>query len=141
MRKILVGVDGSEPSVHAARMAAELASRTGARLVLAYAIFPNLLSPTVYPDLVKQLEQDERAQANKALDDVIAKAELAALNPERLISMGAAAEVLADAAEADKDVWMVVVGSYGRTATMRVLVGSVADRLIHICKKPVLVVR
>jgi nucleotide-binding universal stress UspA family protein len=140
MRKILVGVDGSEASLHAARMAAELASKTDARLVLVHAVFPNLLPPAVYPDLLKQLEQEERAQADKILSDVVDRAGLASLNPERMISMGAAAEVLADAAEAE-DVWMVVVGSHGRGAAMRVLVGSVADRLIHICKKPVLVMR
>jgi nucleotide-binding universal stress UspA family protein len=140
MRKILVGVDGSEAALKAARMAAELAAKADARLVLVHAIFPNLLPPTVYPDLVKQLEQEERAQAELILSDVEARAGLAPLNPERVISFGHAAEVLADAAEAE-DVWMVVVGSHGRGAAMRVLVGSVADRLIHICKKPVLVMR
>jgi len=34
----------------------------------------------------------------------------------------------------------VVVGSRGRGAVTRVLLGSVADRLVHICKIPVLVV-
>ena len=36
---------------------------------------------------------------------------------------------------------LVVVGSKGRGAVSRVLIGSVTDRLVHICKRPILVVR
>jgi nucleotide-binding universal stress UspA family protein len=36
---------------------------------------------------------------------------------------------------------LVVVGSKGRGAVSRMLVGSITDRLVHICKRPVLVVR
>lgn len=140
MKKILVGADGSEQSLHAVRMAAELASKCDAKLVLFHVIFPNLLSPAVYPDLVKQLEKEEQAAAERLLADVVTKAGLAGLAPEKQIVMGAAAEAMADAAMAD-DVWMVVVGSRGKNAASRVLLGSVSDRLIHICKKPVLVVR
>ena len=141
MRKVLVGVDGSEASLKAVRMAAELASRNDAKLVLLNAIFPNLLSPAVYPDLVRQLEHEERARAEHLLDEAIVQANLAPLAPEKLIAIGAPPEAMADAAAADAEVWMVVVGSRGRNAALRVLLGSTPDRLIHICDKPVLVVR
>jgi nucleotide-binding universal stress UspA family protein len=35
----------------------------------------------------------------------------------------------------------VVVGSTGKGAVQRLLVGSTTDRLVHICRRPVLVVR
>ncbi len=38
-------------------------------------------------------------------------------------------------------VWGVVVGAKGHNMASRVLLGSVADRLTHICSKPVTVVR
>ena len=36
---------------------------------------------------------------------------------------------------------LVVVGCRGRNAVARMFLGAVADRLVHVCKKPVLVVR
>ena len=39
------------------------------------------------------------------------------------------------------DVEMVVVGHRGRGAIKRMLLGSVADRLVQICPKPGLIVR
>jgi len=141
MRKILVGVDGSEASVKAVRMAGELAAKNDARLVLFHAIFPNLLSPAVYPELVKQLEKEERAASDRLVAEVVEKAGVKALSPEVRMVTGAAPETIADVAATDDDVWMVVVGSHGRNAALRVLLGSTPDRLIHICQKPVLVVR
>jgi nucleotide-binding universal stress UspA family protein len=54
--------------------------------------------------------------------------------------LGAPAETIADLAM-DEGFDLVVVGNKGRGAVSRVLLGSVADRLTHICKRPVLVVR
>lgn len=53
---------------------------------------------------------------------------------------GPAAERIADLAEND-GYDLVAVGSRGRNAVARVFLGSVADRLVHSCKKPVLVAR
>jgi len=43
-------------------------------------------------------------------------------------------------AAAAPDVSLVVVGSRGQGAVARVLLGSVSDRLVHVCPKPILVV-
>jgi len=59
---------------------------------------------------------------------------------ETIVEKGAPAETLAALAAAG-DVDLVVVGHRGRNAVARALMGSVADRLVQICSKPVLVVR
>jgi nucleotide-binding universal stress UspA family protein len=46
--------------------------------------------------------------------------------------------VLARAAE-EWDAQLVVVGSRGQGLVRRVMLGSVSDRLVHICTRPVLV--
>ena len=53
---------------------------------------------------------------------------------------GPVAESIAKVAE-DDGYDLVIVGSRGRNAVARLFLGSVADRLVHICQKPVLVVR
>jgi len=140
VRRILVGVDGSEPSLRATRLAAELASKTGAKLTLAYVILLPFYPPEAM--YVPSVELDKAEQ--KLADEVLQRASdsVRGLVPEvgTLKLQGNVAESLVDAAQAE-DIDMVVVGSRGRNAVTRVLLGSVADRVVHICKKPVLVVR
>ena len=59
---------------------------------------------------------------------------------DTLVLSGSPAESLAEAALSG-EVDLVVVGSRGRGAVARVLLGSVSDRLVHISHKPVLVAR
>ena len=54
--------------------------------------------------------------------------------------LGPAAETISELADAE-GYDLVVVGSTGKGAVKRMLLGSVADRLVHTCTKPVLVVR
>ena len=54
--------------------------------------------------------------------------------------LGAPAETIADFAD-EQHFDLVVVGNKGRGAVSRVLIGSTADRLVHICKQAVMVVR
>ena len=62
------------------------------------------------------------------------------LKIEPIVVNGAPAVTLAELARTG-DVDMVVVGHRGRGGIARVLLGSVADRLVQISPKPVLVVR
>lgn len=140
MKKILVAVDGSEPALHCVRMAAQLAHSTQAVLRLAYVSPPNLLPPHVYAEVIDKLDQQEKKFSAEILKAAASEAKALGAESEQITVTGAAAEALADLAD-DPSVWMVAVGSRGRGAVSRVLLGSVADRLVHVCRKPVLVVR
>lgn len=142
MNRILVAVDGSEASLHAVRFAGQLAKGGAVDLAVIYVSPPNLLPPHVYADVIEQIEKEERKFAAELLGKAAAEAKAAgATRCEQISVTGVPAEALADVAEKDPSVSMVVVGSRGRGAVARVMLGSVADRLVHICKKPVLVVR
>jgi nucleotide-binding universal stress UspA family protein len=140
MKSILVGVDGSEPSHKAARLAAEIALRFGARLTLAYVVPRLLLPPDAYGLTVAEVEDEHRAFGEKLLAEAVTRLGEGGVEVATLVLVGAAAEGLAEAARAG-DVDLVVVGSRGRGAVARVLLGSVTDRLVHISPKPVLVSR
>jgi nucleotide-binding universal stress UspA family protein len=140
MQRILVGVDGSDASTKAAQFAAEIATRFGARLTLAYAIPRLVLPPDAYGLSVADVDEEHRAFAEKLLAHALARAGEGDVRADTVVLDGPAAETLAEAAQ-EKDVDLVVVGSHGRGAVARMLLGSVSDRLVHICPKPVLVVR
>jgi nucleotide-binding universal stress UspA family protein len=139
MKRILVGVDGSEPASEAARLAADIALRFGARLTLAYCVAPLLLPPDAYELTTAEVEQEHIWHARKLLASEIGRLSETGVEIDGIVLTGSPAERLAVAA-AERDVDLVAVGSRGRGAVARVLLGSVSDRLVHISPKPVLVV-
>lgn len=136
MKKILVAVDGSEASIHAVRVGLDLADAQGATVTLAWVAPPPYVPPEV--PFVPLPPADAAADAERVFAQVEKVVERKDLG--RLALEGPVAERLADAAEQD-GYDLVVVGSKGRGAVARMLIGSVTDRLVHICRKPVLVVR
>ena len=141
MKKFLVGVDGSEQAMQAVRKAAELASATGARLVLAYAMTPPLYLAELYTGPISDLESAEQQNGELLLKDAAQVAREAGQEAEVKLLRGNPAVALAELAQDDKAIDLLVVGSRGRGAMASLLLGSVADRLVHLSKKPVLVVR
>ena len=140
MKTILVAVDGSEPSLKGVFKAAEVARALEARLELVHVIPPVLLPPTVYADTISKIEEGNREHAQAVLKKAAQLAQDAGAQCDTVTLSGAPAEAIVDLARADR-VWGLVVGARGHNALSRVMLGSVADRLVHLCPKPVLVVR
>jgi nucleotide-binding universal stress UspA family protein len=139
MRRILVAIDGSEPASRGARLAADIAVRFGARLTLATVVPRLLLPPDVYGLTVDEVEREKRAHAERVVHAALAALGGAGVEIEPVVLSGPPAETLAEAAAAP-DVDLVVAGSRGQGAVARVLLGSVSDRLVHLCPKPILIV-
>lgn len=139
MKRILAAIDGSEPAARGARLAADIAVRFGARLTLLYVVPRLLLPPDVYGLTVEEVEREHRAHAERILQAALASLGGAGVEIDSQVLAGPPAEILAEAATAP-DVGLVVVGSRGQGAVARVLLGSVSDRLVHVCPKPILVV-
>lgn len=139
MKRILVGLDDSEQSLHALTYARNLATATGGKLILAFACEPlrYLAEPQWVPFAEIERAQREHGQevvkrAHDALKGFTGEV-------DETLLFGPAAEALVDAAE-KKDADLIVVGSHGRGAVKRLLLGSVADRTVHLSKRPVLIV-
>jgi len=141
MKRILVGVDESEESRAAANYAADLANACGSELLIASVVHV----PAAFdsPELIAReasWRAEETTRLGQFVKSLATKVGRPGLKVEAVVANGLPAEVLADLA-ATNNVEMVVVGHRGRGAIKRLLVGSVADRLVQICTKPVLVVR
>ena len=134
MKQILVGVDGSPGSRAAVDFAAKLARQTGRRLLLAYVAEP-LASTDAGP---QQTDQELRMAAQTLLDGLAQRTALTGLGVDTAVLTGKVAETLADAARTDR-IDFLVVGHRDLTIPGRVLLGSVAERLVQISPKPLLV--
>jgi nucleotide-binding universal stress UspA family protein len=139
MKRILVAIDGSGPSTRGARLATDIAVRFGARLTLVYVVPRLLLPPDVYGLTVEEVEREQRAHAEKVLHTALAELGATGVEIDTKVMSGPPAETLAEAA-GQADVDLVVAGSRGQGAVARALLGSVSDRLVHLCPKPILVV-
>lgn len=139
MKRVLVAVDGSESSLKAARMGAEIAQKFGARVTLMHVVPRLMLPPDVYGLTIAEVEKEHRAYADALLDRTARELAPLGLELTRSVRYGAPAEAIAEEAAAT-DVGMVVIGSRGLGAVARVFLGSVSDRLVHISPKPVLIV-
>jgi len=141
MKRIVVGIDGSEQGWSALDRAAELARATGASLQIAHVMLP-IASALMANDtgVVTGWAKAQETNAEGLLREAVARVKDRGLDVGTVSKLGAAAEVLADLAQAS-EVTMVVVGHRGRNLAARLFVGSVADRLVQISPKAVLVVR
>lgn len=140
MKKFLVGVDGSDPSIHAVRKAAELASAAKGKLVLAYALAPMSHLAEMYTGPIADLEESDRKNGETILRDAARVARESGCPAEAVLLQGSPAVALAEQSTRDSEIDMVVVGGRGLGAVASAILGSVTDKLVRVCKKPVLVV-
>jgi nucleotide-binding universal stress UspA family protein len=132
---IVVGHDGSDGARRALALAVELArAGTGVRIVIAYVeqeIVGKGASPM--PIAADEIEADIRREAQ----ELSAQGLDVTVHMHRAVLGGPAPAILHIAHEAGAD--LIVVGTRGRSVLAGLLVGSVAQRLLHVSDLPVLV--
>jgi len=141
-RKILCPVDFSEPSRQAMHVAAQLARERGAELMLLHVYqAPGVSFPEATfmagDEILRQLLE----MVLKSLAEWKSQAErIGASHVSTHTAMGTPyAEILRFAEKQEVD--LLVMGTHGRTALMRVLIGSVAEKVVRHAPCPVLTVR
>jgi nucleotide-binding universal stress UspA family protein len=143
--RILAALDGSETAERALAGAVRLGITADATVTLLHVMQPAVPAATPYLPHTIQLTQDEMA-AREAhhrgyLESVAGSAALAGreVQTRLMVDYEPAAAVL-DVAEAD-DADLIVVGTHGRGGLRRMLLGSVADKVIRGTQRAVLVHR
>jgi nucleotide-binding universal stress UspA family protein len=141
VKRILVGVDGSPEAFAAVDTAAGLARSLGAHVTLAYVV-PRRPPPgpaACAPDLART-DNLEQSHAAGLLREAEMRCTSAGVRVDSETFIGPVARTLADLARSD-GYDLVVVGHRERGGVTRALLGSVADRLLRLGSRPVLVVR
>lgn len=141
IRKIVVGVDGSDNAARALEWSIEVARQTGAEVVAGYSInipppetsFVEGGMPIYYPT---EMEEGLRTEFEEKWCAPLRRSGL----PYRTeVGHGPAAAWLVDLADREH-AELVVVGRRGRGAVAELLLGSVSRELTHQSPRPVVVV-
>ncbi|HUB06862.1 MAG TPA: universal stress protein [Myxococcales bacterium] len=139
MNLIVVAIDGSEPSRRAEALAAEIAGKMGARLLLLHVVEPIWVPVGDFGQETPVLQQEIEKDSRKLLETEAARLSQGGQAVETLSLDGAPALAIVDVAQARK-ADLIVMGSRGLGSVRRFLLGSVADRVLHVSERPVLVV-
>jgi nucleotide-binding universal stress UspA family protein len=137
---VLCPVDFSESSRHAVALAAELAAPGGSGITLLHVVEV----PVTYsgePPIKRFIDDLDRGAARLLEEwarDLKAKVSVPVTTRSRIGSPGAQTLAVLDD---DQTFDLVVVGSHGRTGLRRVLLGSVAEKIVRHAPRPVLVAR
>jgi len=140
-RKILVPLDGSKVAEGALPHAKALAYSEGAELILlTVGANPAMDFAFSDPGLAQSavLEQEERSQ--KYIAEIERELQAAGFKTSTVLRVGSVAETILGVAE-ELGVDCIAMSTHGRTGPARWLLGSIAERVVHNSKMPVLLIR
>jgi nucleotide-binding universal stress UspA family protein len=138
--RILVPTDGSEETRRAVEHAIDLADEHGATVHALYVVnsasFSSLPMESSWESVAAMMNEEGAA----ALDQVESIAEAHDVPVERALVDGSPSREIVRYAE-DEDCDLVVMGTHGRGGIDRLLLGSVAEKVVRSSSVPVLTVR
>jgi len=139
---ILVPTDGSRASINAARLAIRLAAAHGAKLTFVYVV-DSAVSEELTRHSKKTAEQTRRdleVSGQRYLDYLTRLAKEQGLTAKQVLRHGNPHNEIISLAH-EEGVDLIVMGEVGRRGARRMLMGSVAERVIGYACCPVLVTR
>jgi nucleotide-binding universal stress UspA family protein len=143
--KVLVPIDGSQGSLKAARVAAEIARRFDSQVTLLHVeqLTAAILATSSTPGMVGPDAATERALEEAGHRALRKARECMGLPDERVqgeVLPGHPAETICRAAE-EGGYDLIVMGSRGLSEVRAFFLGSVSDRVAHHVRCPMLIVR
>jgi nucleotide-binding universal stress UspA family protein len=146
--KILVPIDGSKESMHAATLAIDIAKKYGAQVTAAHVVNPDQYLQALgiyritYPDSVKNIIQDARREAEGWFAQIKQEANQSGVRAgvEVVDTPFSVVGGIVDYAERGQ-YDLIVIGTRGRSGFTKLLLGSVASGVITYATCPVMVAR
>ena len=142
-RPVLVAVDFSAFSEPALDAAIEQARERNAELVIAHAYAPpakSAIDDIFVPGLSREIEAATCDQALQRLEPLLARARKAGVSARGLALEGSPDRMILESARST-DAVLVVIGTHGRQGLRRLMLGSVAAKVVAGSPCPVLTVR
>ncbi len=148
--KLLVPIDGSEPSFHAARVAINIANKFNSEIIVLfvvvspskseYANLTGLVTPKQIDMIIKNAKEDSKKWFNR-IEDIVKEKNPNIKLSTKVILTGIAVygEIIHYAQEENID--LIVIGTRGRSGIKRLLLGSTASGVVTYANCPVLVTK
>lgn len=137
-KKILIPTDGSEYTKKAIAQGLEIAKLMNAEVTALYVVdqtsFVNFPMDSTVVSIYSLLEKE----GQDAVDYVVEEGAKIGVKVTAMLQEGSPVKKIVDLA---KDHDLVVMGTIGRTGISKILLGSVAERVVRFAPCPVLVVR
>jgi nucleotide-binding universal stress UspA family protein len=139
-QKILIPTDGSDYSIRAAEYGISIAKMLGAQIIVLYVIDDVVLDQisTIAEREVVERELKEDGQRN--INYVLGLAEKEGVASKSVLAKGRPFEQIVHSVKGF-NIDLIVMGTYGRRGAERILIGSVAERVIEYAPCPVVVVK
>lgn len=149
IRRILVAVDGSKPSIDASVQAIDLAKKVGAELIALYVVSPDTryhyLEDTLTPKLPSAFKEVLMLAMQRGEKHVINVRQLARqknikVKTDVVVGISSVVKEIVEYAHKNK-IDMIVIGSRGLSGFKKMLLGSVASGVVTYADCPVLVAK
>lgn len=139
--KILVPLDGSALAERALIHAEEIAKGTGAELILMQVVgIPLADAPEAGPAEEKAVSKEEIDAARTYLESIGERLRQVGLSVRNVVARGAAdSEILGFAHRENVDI--LVMSTHGRSGISKLLMGSIAQKVMVTTKRPVMLVK
>ncbi len=141
--RILAPIDFSPASARALAKAIEFARASKAEVIVAHVlapVVPIVGDGYVPPAAYTELENAARRAGQRRLDAVLARVKKAGVKVTSLLVDGLPADQIARLAK-KRRADLIIMGTHGRSGLSRVLLGSVAQRVLALAPCPVLTIR
>ncbi|MEJ2740515.1 MAG: universal stress protein [Dehalococcoidia bacterium] len=142
--KILVPLDGSELAECVLPHVESIAKGCHTKNI----IFIRVVEPVVLPvadgeyfssNVWTQIESQEKATAVNYLNDIVNRVQYEGINVEAKVILGRVAESVVDFATKN-EIDLIIIATHGRSGVNRWLRGSVANRVLHAIRSPILII-
>lgn len=139
-RNILIATDGSENTQRAISYGIEIAKLSGAAVYALYVVNTSPIISEYWTIGKKNVYEIIRSEGEKAVFEVKKIGEASGVEVKEVVLDGYPSNAIIDFAE-NNNIDLIVMGTLGKTGLDKLLIGSVAEKVVRGSKVPVMVVR
>jgi len=140
IKRILLPLDGSKMAEEALDVATDLAKGLSGTIVLLRVVEPPVPGRFYAPHMLDELQEAQAHEAEAYMEEVVERIATDGPGIDTRVPTGEVADTIIRSAEAEQ-CDLIVMGSHGLGGRGWYVFGSVAQKVLHSAKSPVLIVK